>query len=184
MKSRKNALLRFSTILPVLQTVLYTVLMLCSVEPAHPGITFDRTEPFCSRLAISLNAPAATGAVLMGIATGRSDSQFSIWCTGVLVPLLWYGVGLWVDRKLGLTPQGPLPGPSTWKRWVSGVLLFVLVGAIGGVWRHIMLSQSDLLRTNLLELSFGLILWPMFLAMTLATVFLRKARVELQSLAN
>jgi hypothetical protein len=179
MKSMRNVLLRFSTILPVLQTILYIVLMLCAVEPAHPGINFDRIEPFCSRLALSLNAPAAVGAVLIGIVTGHTDSQFSIWCTGVLVPLLWHAVGLWADRKLGLAPQKRSAGPSTLGRWVSAVILLILVVAIGGIWRHIILNQPGVFGRNPLELSFGLILWPMFFATILATVFLTRARVEL-----
>src|SRR5262249_23031536 len=69
---------------------------------------------------------------------------------GVFVPVLWYGVGWWVDERLGRFPPRLFRLPIVWQEilvaialllslptFVLGIIFLISGLALGEIWRHV-----------------------------------------------
>jgi hypothetical protein len=71
--------------------------------------TWPHVPPKAFQLALALNLPAALAALPVGLAGNLLPPRYrhpwmGVALTGLLVPPLWYCVGGWLDRRIGLAP--------------------------------------------------------------------------------
>jgi len=115
----------FRRLLPVLLTLVHVTLLLCALEQRHRSISsycIDfayhpvayqegssvRWEPMepkpllpAQKIAILLNLPALLLAIPVALMFFHGDDMASLYAAVPFVPLVWYGVGRWLDGLFG-----------------------------------------------------------------------------------
>ena len=94
---------------------------------SYPPISDMPPAPLtvAQKAALVLNLPALILSIPVVLAFSRSSNVGSLVASLPFVPLVWYGVGRWVDRLVGYVPQ-----PSQLRRkwsWVFAIISAILV---------------------------------------------------------
>jgi hypothetical protein len=190
--------LGFRHLLPPLQLFLYCVLCFCGYrdrqrqKPCTNWISSERTslaqneedfplpppcrEPKAWLVAGSLNAPAQmAGTILAAILATALHCKGDLWSfatSAPLVVLLWYWVGLWIDRRLGYAALRHGRFPRILAKVAHGFsMLLVLFSAIMTV--RALISQSQMIVPYVVAGSFAC--WSVFL-FVVTSLFLRQTR--------
>lgn len=71
-----------------------------------------------TKLAICMNLPAFFAAALVCAALHRESLMWLFYTSGLLALPLWYGIGWWIDRAIGLIPA------SHRRRRITGTLIW------------------------------------------------------------
>ncbi len=101
--------LGFRTLLPVVHlAACLVVVFICKIMPT---LTISpRTARIVTDVECGINLPVLAVPLALR-AVFRIDASRALWLAIPFVPVLWYAVGLWIDRRLGLVPQNR-PRPS------------------------------------------------------------------------
>jgi len=97
-------------------------------------IARNRRSP-TSQLAIGPNAPAVLVAIGLNTTLLRRETMYTLWLAAPLIPVLWYGVGRWFDRRLDWVAS-PKPKRSFLRDAILGlpgcfaVLVLLLVAQV------------------------------------------------------
>ena len=112
-------------------------------EARFPGWTFwDSYQPLLLHWCIALNFPVFLATVLPIVfleiygfveienllQNGEIVPGFLVIPAGVMVAVLWYAVGLWIDRRLGLAKTPPARKPAVVRRVLAWVGLVLCLG--------------------------------------------------------
>jgi hypothetical protein len=126
----------FRRLLPILFALTHAALLFFTSagQPVTPSDVDSTSYPPLSdmppapmtvaqKAALVLNFPALILSVPVVLAFSRSSNMGSLYASLPFVALVWYGVGRWADRLMGLVPQ---PGQlrRIWR------LVFAIVSAI------------------------------------------------------
>jgi hypothetical protein len=114
------------------------------------------------RIAMVVNLPAMILAIPIAIAFFQG-SPFGLMYAGLLfVPLVWYGVGRWLDRLFGFIPQSPKLHKTS-RKACAVLSAFVLTMSVLGLTP----VNHHRRRPNTYVMGFSLVLWSgLFLAMS------------------
>lgn len=96
------------TLLPLLNLALY-VSLVCIGNARNSPPTLANTQATVVRsniltraeVALALNLPALATAFVLNVALFHLKATSIFWLTLPFVPLSWFGVGLWIDRRFG-----------------------------------------------------------------------------------
>lgn len=134
----------FRRILPIVQLALFVALVLVSFEQDRlRRVERENTNgwyieelgpPFPMEVCVAINAPALFVAlaplVVLDLTGSATDSEVAVLIVGgISVALLWYVVGLWIDRRLGLVAAPPKRLPGPFRRVFAWAVWAILVGA-------------------------------------------------------
>jgi dipeptide/tripeptide permease len=158
-------------ILPVCFTVLYAVLIFATSRegqairnPPPPSQLVDSDlqpyhPPVAAQWALAINLPAviASMPVLLMLWKSSPSDQITYVVIGLFVPLLWFLVGRWFDRVLGLLPAKPQS-----KRSLLAVLGFVTFLAVDGFVIFVMVND-EFYQLNFTMI--GIVAWLAFAAL-------------------
>lgn len=161
--------------LPILNLAFYIASMciglpmrahLTSMSAAQVHSVESGTVPFRIKFAVALNVPAILAAVLLNAIVFRFQINHMFLVAAPFVPMLWYPVGRWFDRRLGWV-QGRKA-----KRTFIGDTLLVLCGLLAILSVVVVLQTIRRAYTpDSLWLVFGVCTWFAFLLVVLAGIF-------------
>jgi hypothetical protein len=175
----------FRRILPIVQLALFVALVLVSYEQDRlRRAEWENTNgwnigalrpPFPMEVCVAINAPALFVAlaslVVLDLTGSDTDSEVAVLIVGgISVALLWYVVGLWIDRRLGLVAAPPERLHGSLRRVLGWTVWGILVCATA-VFSYAMLYRDAMPHAR----SFGISLagWIWFLAMVTLLQLLR-----------
>jgi len=123
----------FRRLLPILFVLTHAALLFFTSAGQHvtpsdvdsasyPPISDTPAAPLtvAQKAAVVLNLPALILSIPAVLALSRSGNVGSLFASLPFVPLVWYGVGRWVDRLVGYAPQ-PRQLRRKW-RWVFAII--------------------------------------------------------------
>ena len=95
------------------------------------GMPIDPIRPapltLAFKVAIVLNLPAVFAGALVAAALSLESDLSLLWASTLFVPLLWFGIGRWLDGVFGFRPR-PARLPSPWRGfWVLLSVGFLLL---------------------------------------------------------
>lgn len=180
-------------LLPVVESVLYVLLwtsgMAVDSLPARPaseqvesphvinvqeGIQWVPQKPpsfsLPTKFAICLNLPAFMLAAIVASVLHRQSLMWLFWCSALIALPLWYSIGRFADREIGLLPSvrkfGPLSAVLLWFFAVLGPFLLT-----ASVYRFVVERNTD---NTWIAAAF--IVWSGVLNLVTALTFRRRAR--------
>lgn len=142
--------LGFRHALPILLLLLYVILIAVSGEwqrePLPPEVArqladMDLTPPppLAMQIAVAVNLPAALPTIPIVLAEnwlrGGTSARLDYVVFGLFVPVLWYFVGRWVDRRVGLATRvtrSPSRIATIGFAFLVVVTIFAAAGLVGG----------------------------------------------------
>lgn len=175
----------FRRILPIVQLALFVALILVSYEQDRLrrvesentiGWDLEAMGPlFPMEVCLAINAPAVFVAlapiVVLDLTGSDTVSRVALLIVGgISVALLWYVVGLWIDRRLGLVAAPPERLPGT-LRGVFGWTIWGILVCATAVFSYAMLYRDAMPHAR----TFGTALaaWTWFLAVVALLQLLR-----------
>ena len=78
--------------------------------------------------------------------------------------LVWWSIGIWLDRWRRGPFKGPIEPFGNWIRAVAAIVLVIIVAVISAAWYKI-LSDQGVLASRSLEILSGFVVWPLIMGM-------------------
>ncbi len=148
------------------------------LEGSWDPVFIDRPEPLTHVFADSLNFPAVLLALPFGhLSQGWRASVIVHSVAAVYVLLLWYALGLWLDKR-HRPEKAPLRRSLSLVRWAILVLASCAIIAMGAIFSAMLLRPDFDLAQQICSLP--AFFWPMFLVYA-SWWEVRNSRVQLKT---
>jgi len=119
------------------------------------------------KLSIVLNLPAFFVGALLVAAFSRGSELSALWASTLFVPVLWFGIGRWLDGILGYRVRR-LRAPVTWRAFwalLATISLLIGIASVTPLDHHV--------TDDTIWVSSALILWSMLLLVISASGYIR-----------
>jgi hypothetical protein len=182
----------FRRLLPMLFTLVHVTLLLCASEQRHRSISSYcvdfayhpvayqedssvRWEPMepkpllpAQKIAILLNLPALFLAIPVALMLFHGDDLASLYAAVPFVPLVWYGVGRWLDGLFGYVSRSHAV-PRVW----SGLFAVLSTGLL--ILSVLMVTPANHhRRPDTYWVGTALVVWSAFFVATSLSCFYRR----------
>lgn len=158
----------FRMLLPLLNLILYLALICIGSAGNIQAIAANADFSTRAKVAFSLNVPALAAAIVVNVVVFHFPASFISWLALPFIPLFWFGVGLWIDRRLGWSRRR-IPKRS----FIRDTFLIVtcLATALFAVELVKTILQQRRGSADMPWLDFGVCAWTGFLLTVLAGMF-------------